>query len=249
MHRNFATMNRTRAAARVRRQCAVLLFALLATGAGEVFAQEPANTDPAPAEQPGVVAPALGREYQSFQLINDRNIFNPNRTGRSRYDEVEPEKPKEPKIEVVALTGTLSYERGTVAFFDSTSSEFRKAAKVGDQIAGYALKEITQSQVALERESLVLHLKVGQQLRRQDEGAWEVTSEAVIPGGATPSSRSSRRDRASGPSSDNSERTSQPDETPAAAPADSETPASSSGEGPSEALKRLLEKRKKEQSP
>jgi len=219
----------------------VLLFAALAAGAGAVTAQEPANADPAPIGQPDVVAPPLGRDYQSFQLINDRNIFNPNRTRRSRYDEDEPEKPKAPKIEVVALTGTLSYAQGTVAFFDSTSSEFRKAAKVGDQIAGYALKEITQSQVALERESQLLQLKVGQQLRRQDEGAWEVTSDAVIPGGSTTSSRSSRRD--------SSERSSRREETVNAAPSESANAASSSGEGPSEALKRLLEQRKKEQSP
>jgi hypothetical protein len=242
MNRNFATMNGPRAAIWVGGKGAGLLFATLAAAASAVFAQEPANVDPAPASQPDVVAPPLGREYQSFQLVNDRNIFNPNRTRRSRYDEVEPEKPKEPKIEVVALTGTLSYDRGTVAFFDSTSSEFRKAAKVGDQIAGYALKEITQSQVALERESQLLQLKVGQQLRRQDEGAWEVTSEAVIPGGSTTASRSpSRRD--------GSERSSRRDETAAAAPSDSTTPASSPGEGPSEALKRLLEQRKKEKSP
>jgi hypothetical protein len=164
------------------------LLVLLGGAAGRLGAQE-AVAEPAP-------PPPLGRAYQDFQPINDRNIFNPNRTARSRETDVEPEKPKEPKIDVVALTGTLSYAQGSVAFFDSTSGEFRKAAKVGDQIAGYQLKEIAQSQVALEHENQVLELRVGQQLRRQDEGAWEVTNDAVVAGSGSTASRSTRREGA-----------------------------------------------------
>lgn len=220
------------------------LSVLLAWGAfaGGLGAQEAAAPAAAPPAEPAAATP-LGRTYQDFQAINDRNIFNPNRTRRSRYAEVEEEKPKEPKIEVVALTGTLSYAKGTVAFFDSASSEFRKAAKVGDQIAGYLLKEIAQSQVALERESQLVQLKVGQQLRRQDEGPWEVTSDAVINSGSNNGGRSSR----SGSSSSRAARRDEGGE--AATTAATPTPgASSSGEGPSEALKRLLEQRKKEQA-
>lgn len=211
--------------------------------AGGLRAQEAAAPAALPAVEPGAATP-LGRTYQDFQAINDRNIFNPNRTRRSRYAEAEEEKPKEPKIEVVALTGTLSYAKGTVAFFDSASSEFRKTVKVGDQIAGYRLKEIAQSQVALERESQLVQLKVGQQLRRQDEGPWEVTSDAAINSGSGNGGRSSSR---SGSSSSRSSRREESGGvatttvTPAAV-------ASSSGEGPSEALKRLLEQRKKEQA-
>ena len=184
---------------------------------------EPANNEPV------VATTARPTSYADFKMIRERNIFDPNRTRRSRPGETEPERTPAPKIEVISLTGTMSYAQGTFAFFDSSVGEFRKTAKAGDQIAGYTVRGIEQHDVALEREGQSLKLKVGQQLRREEAGEWEVTSGIAITANPAANSRSSRSDSATA------------DDSPAA-----ET---GSGEGPSEALKRLLEQRRKEQAP
>ncbi|HSH15464.1 MAG TPA: hypothetical protein VLD18_05480 [Verrucomicrobiae bacterium] len=183
---------------------------------------EPTNSEPA------AVATARPTSYQDFKLIRERNIFDPNRTRRSRPGEAEAERPRAPKIDVISLTGTMSYAKGTFAFFDSSVGDFRKTAKAGDQVAGYTVRGIEQNQVALEREGQLVELKVGQQLRREEAGEWEVTSGVAITASVNSTNRSSESE---------------------SAPADgSPTAESGSGEGPSEALKRLLEQRRKEQA-
>ena len=172
------------------------------------------------AESAAPTAPAaLGRDFASFQLVAQRNIFNPFRSRRTSGSDGDADKPA-PRVEIIALSGTMSYPKGTFAFFDSANADFKKVLKAGEAIAGYTVKEIAPSHIQLEKESVLLELKVGQQLRREEEGAWEVTT------GSSFSSSSSSG--ASGSSSSS---------------------ASASGEGPSDALKRLLEQRKKENNP
>ncbi len=206
----------------------------LAIGLGCLPAAEPAATnltasatDPTTAtnavkeaESAAPTAPAaLGRDFASFQLVAQRNIFNPFRSRRISGSDGDAEKPA-PRVEVIALSGTMSYAKGTFAFFDSANADFKKVLIAGETIAGYTVKEIAPNQIKLEKESALLELKVGQQLRREEEGAWEITT------GSSFSSNSSSG--ASGSSSGSS---------------------SASGEGPSDALKRLLEQRKKENNP
>ena len=73
--------------------------------------------------------PARG-DFVSFRVITERNIFNPRRYGRSSKappPRTEPEKVV--KSERFALLGTMSYEKGRYAFFDGSSTDFRKVAK------------------------------------------------------------------------------------------------------------------------
>jgi hypothetical protein len=112
-------------------------------------------------------------DYQSFKIIPERNIFNPNRSARSTRNDKEPEKPK--KAESFALRGTMSYEKGTFAFFEGSSSEFRKALSPNQTIAGYTITAIEPNGVKLEHGSNKVELAVGQQMRREDEGEWTVS--------------------------------------------------------------------------
>src|SRR5262245_5625183 len=84
--------------------------------------------------------PALGQstnsparpDYSTFKIVTDRNIFNPHRYARSsRVRETRPTA----KSDSFALVGTMSYERGTFAFFDGSKSEFRKVVKPAEAIA------------------------------------------------------------------------------------------------------------------
>jgi hypothetical protein len=61
-------------------------------------------------------------DYTSFRIIAERNIFNPNRSGRAGRNATRREPEKRKRVESFALVGTLSYEKGQFAFFDGASS-------------------------------------------------------------------------------------------------------------------------------
>jgi hypothetical protein len=190
---------------------------------------------PAQTNAPSTAAHSTGESstpangFQPFAMIADRNIFNASRRPHSKSGRGEAPPPA-PKVDIISLAGTLIYAKGDYAFFDSNTADYRKVVKVGDEIAGYKLKEVEQTQVSLARSNEVTRLKVGEQLRREGAGAWKITSGALFSSAAAGSSRGY-----SGTS-------------PASAAETSEKPESTSAEGPSEALKRLLEKVKKEKS-
>ncbi len=185
---------------------------------------DPGTNSPAKSNPPGTIAtPGATNDYRSFQVIADRNIL-------------EAEKPKPPRIDVISLSGTIISPRGEIAFFDSSASDFRKAVRMGDQIAGYTLREVQQTQIALEGKKESIQLKVGEQLRREDDGDWRVTRGESF----TSSSGESSGDNSGSARSS----------TAATSTSESRSDSSNdSGGGGSDALKRLLEKRRKEQSP
>jgi hypothetical protein len=167
-------------------------------------------------------------DYAYFKVVNDRNIFNParqpNRPDRPSSREVK----KAPKVDAFSLVGTLRYEKGDMAFFDGSNSDYRKAYKAGDSIAGFKVLSVSDAAVRIEAKGKVNELKIGSQMRREDEGEWEF---AIGPyaGGIT-SSGGSGDSASSGGSSGAS------------------TASSGSGSGGSadEILKRLLQKREQE---
>jgi hypothetical protein len=127
-------------------------------------------------------------DYAAFRLIADRNIFDPNRAPRTKRPSSGPPK----SSEAFTLVGTMSYEKGEFAFFDGTSSDYKKAVKTNDTIAGYKVESITPDSVKLARNTNVLDLSVGAQMHRQDDGTWarSATSAtyAAAPSGTTTSS-------------------------------------------------------------
>ena len=113
-------------------------------------------------------------DYQTFRLISERNIFDPNRSSRSGGV-----RRSRPTIaESFALVGTLSYEKGNVAFFVGTDSSYRKDLKTGDTIAGYKIAEITANRVKLMVDNQIVELGVGMQMTRQDAGEWQLAGRA-----------------------------------------------------------------------
>jgi hypothetical protein len=159
--------------------------------------------------------------FDGFKIISDRNIFNQNRAPGSTSRDQAQSRPA-PVIHALSLVGTMSYEKGTFAFFDGTRSEYKKPMKAGEKIAGYEIKEIQPNGVKIANETNQFELKVGQQLRREDDAEWQISTsrEAVVTNAADATS-------------------------------DRENPASASvsggaAGGEDEALKRLMEKRAKE---
>ncbi len=134
-------------------------------------------SESAPAGAPaGTNGGLASLDYSAFKIIVDRNIFDPNRyphrAGESRVRSA----PK--TVDSLILVGTMSYEKGWFAFFDGSSSEYKKALKLTDTIAGYKVAEIEPNGVKLAAGTNRLELKVGMQMRREDEGAWLVAGQS-----------------------------------------------------------------------
>lgn len=113
-----------------------------------------------------------GLNYDTFKIVAERNIFNQN---RQPHERVVPA-PRVP--DSFSLVGTLLYAGGDIAFFNGTSDEYRKALKVGGDIAGFKVAGITPGSVTLAEGTNRTVLKVPTQMRRED-GRWSVSTEPV----------------------------------------------------------------------
>ena len=114
-------------------------------------------------------------DYASFHIITDRNIFDPRRS--ARYTPTERTRRPTARIDSFALVGTMSYEKGLFAFFDGSSSDYRKVLKQDDTIAGFKVAGIEASYVKLASPSNQVELHVGMQLRHEEDGAWQISAQ------------------------------------------------------------------------
>lgn len=169
-------------------------------------------------------------DYAYFKVVNDRNIFNPARQPNRPDRPVSREVKRAPKVDAFSLVGTLRYEKGDLAFFDGSNSDYRKAHKAGEAIAGFKVLSISDAAVRIEAKGKITELKIGSQMRREDEGEWEFAS-GPYAGGITSSGGSGSADTSSSSGSSGTS-----------------TASSGSGSGGSadEILKRLLQKREQE---
>ncbi len=111
-------------------------------------------------------------DFSAFQLITERNIFDPNRMPHSAPA-------AQAKIaDAFSLVGTMSYAKGDFAFFDGTSSDYKKVLKPSESIAGYTVLAVSPDFVKLTRDNQQLELPVGRQMRRQDDGSWVESADA-----------------------------------------------------------------------
>jgi len=137
------------------------------SGTSSTGSKSSSNKSGSPADKSGAAVALKG--FDAFRPIADKNIFNPNRYSRPKQEE---ERRPPPKVESFALVGTMSFEKGSFAFFESDNSAYRKTAKPGDDIAGHKLKEVGPSEVKLTKDEKETELKVGDQLKREDDGPW-----------------------------------------------------------------------------
>lgn len=200
-------------------------------------------------------APLAG--IDQFQLIWKRNIFDPQ---RARDGEAPPPTESEhvPVIDSFTLLGSMSYEKGKFAFFDGTSSEYRKTLEAGGKIGDFTVAEIDPAKVVLQSAEKKIDFPVGAQMKRADKGEWkfnersDYVASSSSGGGSSSSSSSSGerrydRDRDRGDRGDRREErsysrseSSRPSTSPSA-------PASSGSSGDmSEVLKRLMQQREQE---
>jgi hypothetical protein len=137
------------------------------------------STSSRPRTSPG------GMDFANFRVIAEKNIFDPNRRGRTRRSETTTVKAK--TAESFTLVGIISYEKGTFAFFDGSSAAYKKALKAADSIAAYRVTAIGADSVKLSAGTNQVELRVGMQMRREEEGEWQPGS---VPESYTASSNS-----------------------------------------------------------
>lgn len=126
-----------------------------------------------------------GIRLSDFKIIQEKNIFNPNRHARSSGERQRSQSTRTIRSENFALTGVISYEKGTFAFFDGSSSSYRKVLKKGEAIAEFEVAELGPEHVRLVSGTNDLKLEVGYQMRKEQGGQWRLAGRAEY--GSTPS--------------------------------------------------------------
>ena len=115
------------------------------------------------------------RDDNSFRVISDRNIFNPNRyarsSGRTRPESSRPAS----RVESFTLVGLMQYEKGVFAFFDGTSANYRKTLETDGAISDFKITGLTPNELKLHSGTNEFTLRVGMQVRREDGGDWFLT--------------------------------------------------------------------------
>jgi len=151
----------------------ILALSCLAGAGGIAHGQE---TNPALAA--AVAAQSSAPETMDlnyFKIISSRNIFNPNRRRNQPNATVR----RTPRNDWFTLVGTMSYEKGEFAIFDGTRSEYKKALKAHDKIAGYTIAEIAPGGIKLAAASnQTINLPVGTQMRKPEGGRWALAGRA-----------------------------------------------------------------------
>ena len=115
--------------------------------------------------------------FSRFRIIAERNIFNPNRSGRPAPPVSRPSS-RPTQVESFTLVGTLGDGQHWVAFFDGTRSELRGRLRLDDTIGDYRVSEISSSGVLLQQDTNTIPLRVGMQVRRENEGPWHLADRA-----------------------------------------------------------------------
>lgn len=160
---------------------------------GGLLQAQPTNPAPAGVAEPGrsrgetvargePAARSRPGDYNTFRVIAERNIFNASRSGgRAAAPPREARRPA--RVDTLALVGVMSYEKGTFAFFDGSSGEFRKATRTGGTVGDFKVVDIRPERVQLENGTNRFELRVGARLRREDQGPWQLSeSTEPLPG-------------------------------------------------------------------
>ena len=141
---------------RLRTSCFILSTLLLSLATG------PAQSTNAPTRL----------SYDAFRMISDRNIFNPNRVGRGAPRTTRRDTTPAAHVESFSLVGIMSYEKGLFAFFEGTSADFKKVLQTDAVIGQYKVTSVMPEALKLTFGTNDYELKVGMQMRREDEGEW-----------------------------------------------------------------------------
>lgn len=110
-------------------------------------------------------------ELSAFRLIFERNIFNPN---RQKVEEEKPVVVEKPQADEISLVGVLVTETQRFAFFDGSSSAYRRVLSIDAEIGGGTIEAIDSTSIKLRLNDEALDLPVGMGLIREEGQAWQM---------------------------------------------------------------------------
>ncbi len=134
------------------------------------------------AESPAVTPQGL--DFQAFKLILDRNIFDPARRPPSRGPRERPV-----RVQSFSLLGTMIYDQATYAFFGGSEPNYNTVLNPSNSIAGFKIEDVTLNSVKLCSGTNTFDLSIGKQMRKVDDGDWQLVS-GTSSGSASLASRS-----------------------------------------------------------
>ena len=129
-----------------------------------------------------------GLDFMSFQIIGQRNIFDPSRVPHRRSTASSAR-----VVDSFSFVGTMSYTKGNFAFFDGTSPDFRKVLERDGTIADFKITAINPKSVTLLAGTNETVLLLGTRMYRDDNGHWAVSAESASYASAAGPSGSNRR--------------------------------------------------------
>lgn len=187
--------------------------------------------------------------FEAFEIIVNRNIFDPNRksdrkkptpeelsaSADTKNGATSEEESDNFKSDEVALVGTLIDGSTAVAFFTSETSDFKTVAQVGESVGDFKLAEIRTDCVRLEDHGKTIDLPVGSRMSSQKDGAWSIgMNPRPVPspsGGPGPA-----------PTTEGGSAKPAGETTP---PSPEATPSGAASSGVDDVLKKLMERRRK----
>tara|TARA_Y100001934_G_C12313305_1_gene756088 strand:- start:24 stop:833 length:810 start_codon:yes stop_codon:yes gene_type:complete len=190
----------------------------------------------------GVSYPSL----VSFKLIQERNIFDPDRRRPREMRRETPVAP--PREESFTLLGTMSYGERILAFFEGTQRDWSGAVELGNEVAGHTLKEVGFDNVLLELKGEILALQVGAGRSKRGDADWETQDRDSWKG----SSGGSRSGRSSRSSSSSTFRPARPEDSADAASASADGGSENAADksvidgSASDILKQMMERRRQQ---
>lgn len=130
-------------------------------------------------------------EYETFSLILENNIFDPNREAAS--DEPPPRPQPEVRYDVIQFHGTLRDQDKVLAFFSGAGGVEGGPKAVGDAVGEFVVESIGEKEVSikLEGETDARTLVLGAALERPEGGEWSESSRRLSDGASRSPFRSS----------------------------------------------------------
>ncbi len=117
-----------------------------------------------------------GPSLDSFNIIFERNIFDPNRR-KARPVEDRPRDistPPPPKVERFYLVGAILYEGDAYAFFEGTEYGLSKVVSPGDRYEGYEIVDVDVNGVKISDSTNTIEIAVGKGMIREGTGEWKI---------------------------------------------------------------------------
>jgi uncharacterized membrane protein YgcG len=120
--------------------------------------------------------------FESFDIVHNNNIFDPNRRPNRPSRERElPPAPPPPQNEHIELLGVMITEEKAVAFFECSNAAFSGPCEQGEEVAGFFLMEVYPGGVMLKQENLQTVLPVGSRLNKQGDQEWRIAEAPYRP--------------------------------------------------------------------